>query len=117
MEVSVAAGVKKNGAAGKLAVSERGYGAIADTFRALGDPTRARLVHALSGEERTVNELSAIAGVSASAVSHQLRVLRNMGLVRFRREGQRAYYFLDDPHIERLFDEARRHVTEFIRNR
>ncbi len=99
------------------AVSERGYFAIAETFRALGDPTRARLVHALALNERTVNELSEIAGVTASAVSHQLRVLRNMGLVRFRREGQRAYYCLDDPHIERIFHEARRHVSEFARNR
>ncbi len=108
---------KRSDAAGDGSVSAKGYGAIADTFRALGDPTRTRLVHALSGEERTVNELSKIAGVSASAVSHQLRVLRNMGLVRFRREGQKAYYLLDDPHIKRLFEEARRHVTEFVRNR
>ena len=101
----------------KGAVSARGYVAIADTFRALGDPTRARLVHALAARELTVNELSAIAGVTASAVSHQLRVLRNMGLVRFRREAQKAYYCLDDPHIERLFDEARRHVAELLRDR
>jgi len=93
------------------------YHAIAETFRALGDPTRTRMVHALTAGERTVNSLADELGISASAVSHQLRTLRQMGLVRFRRDGQFAHYRLDDPHIEHLFDEAHRHVAEFLRTR
>lgn len=98
-------------------LSDRVYHAIAETFRTLGDPTRARLVHALAGGERTVNSLAEELGITPSAVSHQLRTLRQTGLVRFRRAGAFAFYALDDPHIERLFQEAHRHVTEFLRTR
>lgn len=98
-------------------LTDRVFHAIAETFRALGDPTRARLVYALAGGERTVNSLAEELGITPSAVSHQLRTLRQMGLVRFRREGAFAFYALDDPHIERLFQEAHRHVTEYLRTR
>ncbi len=107
--------VQRSSATGSSApCSERVYHAIAETFRALGDPTRTQIVHILAGGERSVNSLAESLAVSASAVSHQMRVLRQMGLVRFRREGQWTFYSLDDPHIERLFREAHRHVTEFL---
>jgi ArsR family transcriptional regulator len=86
--------------------------ALAETFRALGDPTRLRLVAALAREELCVCDLAALTGVSQSAVSHSLRALRQLRLVRHRREGKVAYYSLDDAHIARIFGEGLRHVQE-----
>lgn len=94
--------------------SERTYHAMAETFRALADPTRARIVHLLSFGERSVNDIAQHLSVSASAVSHQLRMLRQLGLVRFRREAQQAFYALDDPHVAILFQEAFEHVDDFL---
>jgi len=87
---------------------------LADTFRALGDPTRIRIAHALSHEELCVCDLANLLGVSQSAVSHSLRVLRQMNLVRFRKEGKIAYYSLDDEHIDHLLEEGFRHVEELL---
>jgi DNA-binding transcriptional ArsR family regulator len=95
-------------------LSDRAYHAIAETFRALSDPTRARIVHLLSFGESSVNRLAENLTVTPSAVSHQLRMLRQMGLVRFRREGQQALYALDDPHVAILFQEALEHVSDFL---
>ncbi len=83
---------------------------LAETFKVLGDPTRTRIVFALSQEELCVCDLASLLDVTPSAVSHQLRVLRNMRLVRYRKEGKMAYYSLDDKHIEHLFKEGLRHV-------
>jgi len=83
---------------------------LAKTFKALSDPTRVRLISALSHSEMCVHELAAAVGVSQSAVSHQLRTLREMRLVRFRKEGRHVYYTLDDDHIHGLFDQGLEHV-------
>ncbi len=83
---------------------------LAETFKALGDPTRTRIVFALSREELCVCDLARLLDVTPSAVSHQLRVLRNMKLVRYRKDGKMTYYSLDDEHIEHLFNEGLRHV-------
>jgi ArsR family transcriptional regulator, lead/cadmium/zinc/bismuth-responsive transcriptional repressor len=83
---------------------------LVETFKALGDPTRARIVFALSREELTVSDLAALFDVTASAVSHQLRVLRGMNLVKYRKAGKMAHYSLDDVHIENLFKEGLKHV-------
>ncbi len=87
---------------------------LADTFKALGDPTRIRIAFALSREELCVCDLANLLGVSQSVVSHSLRVLREMQLVKFRKEGKIAYYTLDDEHIEHLLDEGFRHVEELL---
>ena len=87
------------------------YG-LAETFKALGDPTRTQIVLALSRAELCVHDLAALFGVTQSAVSHQLRVLRNMRLVRYRKEGKMAYYSLDDEHITNLLREGLRHVKD-----
>ena len=87
---------------------------LADTFRVLGDPTRVKIVFALSKEELCVCDLATIVGASQSAVSHSLRTLRQMELVRYRREGKIAYYSLDDEHIGRLIDEGFDHVRELV---
>jgi DNA-binding transcriptional ArsR family regulator len=85
---------------------------LAETFKVLGDPTRVRILHALSMEELCVCDIAALINGSQSAVSHQLRLLRAAKLVRFRREGKMVYYSLDDEHIRNLFEEGMRHVEE-----
>jgi DNA-binding transcriptional ArsR family regulator len=87
-------------------------GGLADTFRALGDPTRVRILDALSHGELCVCDLAAVLGVSQSAVSHQLRLLRGLRLVRSRRDGRMIFYALDDRHIIALFRQTLRHVQE-----
>jgi DNA-binding transcriptional ArsR family regulator len=86
--------------------------AVADLFKLLGDPTRVRLVDALSHGECCVCDLASLVGLSESAVSHQLRLLRAARLVRVRRDGRHAYYTLDDHHVVGLLHDARRHVQE-----
>lgn len=88
--------------------------ALAETFKLLGDPTRVRIAWALSREELCVCDLANLLGVSQSAVSHSLRALRQMRLVRFRREGKITYYALDDDHIAQLLGEGFRHVEELL---
>jgi DNA-binding transcriptional ArsR family regulator len=85
---------------------------VADVFRLLGDPTRVRLVDALSHGERCVCDLARLVGLSESAVSHQLRLLRAARLVRARRTGRMAYYSLDDHHVVGLLHDTRKHVEE-----
>ena len=86
--------------------------ALAETFRILGDPTRIRIAFALSREELCVCDIANLLGVSQSAVSHSLRTLRQMKLVRFRKEGKIAYYALDDDHIAELLEVGFGHVEE-----
>ncbi len=91
---------------------ERTLQMLAETFRVLGDTTRVKIISALSLEELCVCDLANLLGMSKSAISHQLRVLRNMRIVRYRKDGKVVYYSLDDEHIENLFDECLRHVEE-----
>jgi DNA-binding transcriptional ArsR family regulator len=86
--------------------------ALAETFKVLGDPTRVRMLDALSREELCVCDLAELVGLSESAVSHQLRVLRSMRLVRSRRDGRLIYYALADHHILGLFEQGLEHVQE-----
>ena len=81
---------------------------MARTFRALGDPTRAKVVLALSVEELCGSDLARLLATSPSVISHQLRVLRELGLVRARRQGKSLYYALDDAHVRVLFREGMR---------
>ena len=85
---------------------------LSETFKTLGDPTRLRIVLALAKEEFCVCDLSILINLSVSAISHQLRLLRNMKLVKFRKEGKMVYYSLDDSHIENIIREAQTHVRE-----
>jgi ArsR family transcriptional regulator len=85
---------------------------LADTFSALGDPTRVRILDALSHGELCVCDLAAVLGLSQSAVSHQLRLLRGIRLVRPRREGRIVFYSLDDQHIISIFRQTLQHVEE-----
>lgn len=85
--------------------------ALAETFRALSDPTRVRIIAALARQELSVSDLAAVLGVTGSAVSHQLRLLRGQRLVKYRKQGKIVYYALDDPHISNLLAEGVRHVS------
>lgn len=88
---------------------------LADTLKALGDPTRLQIVTALAAEgvgELCVCDLAALVEVSESAVSHSLRTLRHLRLVRYRKAGKVAYYALDDEHVARLVTAGLRHVEE-----
>ena len=94
------------------ALSEETAKRLAETFKALGDQTRAKILHILSLEELCVCDISASLGVSESLVSHQLRVLRNLRLVRSRKEGKVVYYSLNDDHVSKLLGQGLDHVTE-----
>ncbi len=83
-----------------------------DIFSALADPTRLRILQALSLEDLCVCDLAAIAGVSQSAVSHQLRLLRDRDLVAYRRDGKRAVYRLADDHVRLLLVQGLAHAGE-----
>ena len=85
---------------------------MTDIFKALGDPSRLKIVTALSTCELCVCDLAAVCGSSESAVSHQLRILRNLKIVRYRRAGKIVFYRLDDDHVESLIRQSLEHVKE-----
>ena len=85
---------------------------LADTFQMLASPTLLRIVEALAVGELCVCDLAVVAGVSQSAVSHHLGQMRQMRIVRYRKEGRLAYYRLDDPHVQTLFATGLEHVRE-----
>jgi ArsR family transcriptional regulator, lead/cadmium/zinc/bismuth-responsive transcriptional repressor len=88
-------------------------GQVAGTFAMLADPTRARIVHALSlADELCVCDLALLLDVSQSAMSHQLRLLRDHRVVARRRAGRIAYYRLADSHVRRVFADGSRHALE-----
>ena len=86
--------------------------ALAEVFKLLGDPTRVRILDALTHGERCVCDLASLVGLSESAVSHQLRLLRASRLVRVRRAGRLAFYSLDDHHVVGLLHDTRKHIQE-----
>jgi DNA-binding transcriptional ArsR family regulator len=103
---------KVEGVMGKMK-TERFFHDLAETFRAMSDPTRTKIIYALCLEnELCVHDIAAIIETTNSAISHQLRILRNMKLVKYNKVGRVAYYSLDDIHINNLFAEGLRHVEE-----
>ena len=85
---------------------------VTRTFKAMGDPTRLRILWALQLDELCVCDLAALLGITESAVSHQLRTLRHLDLVTNRREGTILYYRLNDHHVSELITVALEHVRE-----
>jgi ArsR family transcriptional regulator len=85
-------------------------GLLAQVFRAMADPTRVRILSALACAELCVGDIATALGMSVSAVSHQLRLLRELRVVRKRREGKHIYYALDDEHVQQLFALGLEHV-------
>lgn len=84
---------------------------LAELFKALSDPTRVRILSALGDTEVCVSDLVAALGMGQSAISHQLRYLREMRLVATRRDGKHVFYRLDDDHVRGLFAQGLEHVT------
>ncbi|MDU1402978.1 MAG: metalloregulator ArsR/SmtB family transcription factor [Clostridium sp.] len=85
---------------------------LAELFKAFGDSTRVKILCALFESEMCVCDLSAILGISQSAVSHQLRTLKASRLVKFKRVGKVVYYSLEDEHIKHIFNEGFKHIIE-----
>lgn len=85
---------------------------LAQTFQALADPSRVRIISALSASELCVCDLAALLGMTQSAVSHQLKSLRDLRLVKSRKEGRVVYYTLQDEHIRDLFERGFAHLQE-----
>lgn len=84
---------------------------MAEIFKALGDPSRLKIVSVLLVQEHCVCDLAAICSQSESAVSHQLRILRTLRVVKNRREGKTIYYSLDDDHVRSLIQMSLDHIT------
>lgn len=85
---------------------------IAELFRAFSDTSRVRILSAILGQEMNITQLAKLVGVSESAVSHHMRGLRQMRLVKSRRDGKEVYYTVDDPHVIALFQQGVMHVRE-----
>lgn len=85
---------------------------LADFFKVLGDSTRVRILWALEESEMCVCDLAVLLNMTKSAVSHQLRTLRQSKLVKFRKEGKNVFYSLDDQHVKSIVEMALEHVDE-----
>jgi len=99
-------------AARKTALGDTEVELLSQTFKALGDPSRLRILTALEKQELCVCDIAALLTISESAVSHQLRLLRTIKLVKNRREGAVLYYSLNDTHVSILIGTALEHVRE-----
>jgi DNA-binding transcriptional ArsR family regulator len=98
------------------APSEELIALVAGTFQALGDPTRLKILYALSQQSCCVRDLAILVGISESGVSHQLRLLRDRRLVKQRRSGTTIYYALADSHLAVLFREAEYHADHVFQD-
>ncbi|WP_054648814.1 ArsR/SmtB family transcription factor [Salidesulfovibrio brasiliensis] len=96
----------------KNMLTEKEFLFMAELFKALGDYTRVRILHALSVSELCVCALAEVLEMSQSAISHQLRLLRAARLVRYRKEGKNVFYALDDEHVEMLLKQGFAHISE-----
>lgn len=85
---------------------------LADFFKAFGDSTRIKILSALFQAEMCVGDIAAALGMTSSAISHQLRVLKQSKLVRYRKDGKMVYYSLDDDHVKEIFRQGLDHINE-----
>ncbi|GIO29343.1 MULTISPECIES: ArsR/SmtB family transcription factor [Paenibacillus] len=91
-------------------INDQAASQVADWFKAFSDPTRVKLIDALLQRELCVHDLTVLLGMGQSAVSHQLRYLRNLRIVKRRKEGKTVFYSLDDTHIEQIFVQTLQHT-------
>lgn len=96
---------------GKMPEDEKLYD-LAELFKVFGDTTRIKILYALFEEEMCVCDIADLLNMTQSAISHQLRVLKQARLVKFRKEGKTVYYSLDDNHINQIFDCGLCHIEE-----
>lgn len=94
----------------KMPASET-FANLAQLFKLIGDPTRCRILFALDNEEMCVCDIANVLKMTKSAVSHQLRLLRQSQIVKTRKSGKEVYYTLDDDHIQKLFEIALEHIN------
>ena len=85
---------------------------LAELFKVFGDSTRMKIICALLEEELCVGDIAVIANSTPSAISHQLRVLKQAKLVKYRKEGKSVFYSLDDDHVKQIFEKGREHIEE-----
>lgn len=85
---------------------------LAELFKVFGDSTRVKILWALDESEMCVCDIAALLNMTQSAISHQLRILKNARLVKNRREGKVVYYSLDDDHVRQIFDQGLSHIKE-----
>ncbi|MEF3304991.1 ArsR/SmtB family transcription factor [Paenibacillus sp. GYB003] len=91
-------------------ISDQAAAGMADLFKALGDATRVKLIYAMLDKELCVHDLAVLLDMGQSAISHQLRYLRNLRIVKRRKAGKTVYYSLDDDHIEQVFVQTLQHL-------
>ncbi|QUH20047.1 ArsR/SmtB family transcription factor [Alkaliphilus sp. B6464] len=84
---------------------------LAELFKVFGDTTRIKILHALFEAEMCVCDIAVLLGMNQSAISHQLRVLKQAGLVKFRKDGKVVYYSLDDEHVKNIFEQGFIHIN------
>lgn len=85
---------------------------LSELFRIFGDSTRIKILYSLFDNELCVGDISSVLGLSQSSVSHQLRILKDSKLVKFRREGKSIFYSLDDDHVRSILDLGMEHIEE-----
>ena len=85
---------------------------LAELFKVFGDSTRIKIINALMNGELCVCDIAAITNSTPSAISHQLRVLKQAKLVKYRKEGKSVFYSLDDEHVKEIFEKGREHIEE-----
>ena len=85
---------------------------LAELFKVFGDSTRIRILSCLKVSELCVNDIAEALNMTLSAVSHQLRILKNAKLIKSRKQGKEVYYSLDDDHVERIIDCGLDHINE-----
>ncbi len=86
------------------------YASLAETFAALADSNRAKIIYSLKGQELCVCDIACVVGISESAISQHLRILRTLRLVKQRKDGRMMYYSLNDDHIQTLLDVCLEHA-------
>jgi DNA-binding transcriptional ArsR family regulator len=91
-------------------IAEGTAASLAEVFKALGDPTRVKIIYTLLQQELCVHDITLVLEMGQSAVSHQLRYLRNLRIVKRRKVGKTVFYSLDDEHIEQIFVQMLQHV-------
>ena len=96
----------------KALPAEADLNRLAELYKVFGDATRIKLLYALFQSELCVCDLAELLGVTVSAVSHQLRILKQAQLVKYRREGKTVYYSLADDHVRTIIDQGNEHIHE-----
>lgn len=90
---------------------------IAEVFKVFGDTTRMKIISALLEAELCVGDIAEITNSTQSAISHQLRVLKQAKLVKFRKDGKTVYYSLDDEHVSEMYEISKKHIEESYEHR